>query len=572
MRRLFAAAVTLVAAAVLTDPAGGASLQEKSYEIGSYDVDVAVRPDGSYAVTERITFRFSGGDFTRVHREIPLSRVDSITGVEVSSPDLAVRRSQVEREDGGIRLRWHFAPTRGDVQFVLRYRAHGAIQEEDGRNVIHWAAVGDAWEVPIDSVRVGVTFPGPFAATPDSINVEPASDARVPRRSGGRWSAELFHGGLEPSTTYAVRVSFPRAVAGRPAGDRSVRIFLFTLIAAVVGLLPGIYLTRRWTGPAPEAEPATAASSAPELPLALGAVLLRVESIGEERDRLFAALMTDLARRGHLRFERFDEEALIGSRQRVRARVLDGEDGPDADPDAPSDEMVAGIERELLDRLARHDSLREFRKGEREFRESVRERLTNRLEERGLVEDRSARSRRTKRLVAAGAVAAAGSLAAAGYFGSPPLWELGGLLAGLALGGTFAAARSHEVTPEGGRLRARIRAFLEGREEGIEAAPGEGEARRREAARLLMADLTWLILDPGFPARTASDLDEELGEEGAEILRPWWIRDLTGEEDPGWTAAHAAGAAAASSSSAAASGAAGAGAGGAAGGGGGGAA
>ena len=561
-----AATLLMAAAAVGVD---AAPAQEKSYEIGSYDVDVAVRPDGSYAVTERITFRFAGGDFSRIHREIPRSRVDSLTGVEASSPDVAVRQSSVERSGDRLRVRVQFVPARGAVELVLRYRAHGAIQEDDGRNVVHWAAVGDGWEVPVDSVRVHVTLPDAFVGAPDSVGVEPASDVRV-RSVDGRWSAQFVHGRLDPSTTYAVRVSFPRAVPGRASGDRSARIFLFSVIAAVAGMLPGLWLSWRWTGPDPDAEPATSGSAAPDLPLALGATLLEVESFSRRGTRLFAALLTDLARRGHLRLERYEEDRLLGTRKRVRARVL--EDGPGDDPDAPKDEVVAGIEEELLERLDRHESLRAFRKEEKEFRERVREQLTVRLAERGLVADRSGRARSTRRLVAAGGAAAALTMALASVLGSAPLWELAGLLGGLALGGVFAAARRHEVTEDGGRLRARIRAFIEGRKRTIEAAGDVEEGpRRREAARILMENLSWLILEPGFAARTASELDEELDEENAAILRPGWIRDLTGEEDAAWTAAHAAGAAAASSS-AAASGAAGAGAAGAAGGGGGGAA
>ncbi len=562
-----AAATTLILAAAAVS-ADAAPPQEKSYEIGSYHVDVAVQPDGSYAVTERITFRFSGGDFSRIHREIPRSRVDSLTGVQASSPDVAVRQSSVERSGGQLRVLVQFVPTGGQVELVLRYRAHGAIQEADGRNVVHWAAVGDGWEVPVDSVRVNVTLAGALVEATDSVAVEPASDARI-RSVGGRWSAEFAHGRLDPSTTYAVRVSFPRAVAGRAAGDRTARIFLFSVIAAVAGMLPGVWLAWRWTGPDPEEEPAASGSARPDLPLALGAMLLQVESIGKRGNRLFAALLTDLARRGRLRLERHEEDRLLGTRKRVRARVLD--DRPDDEPDVARDEVVGGIEEELLERLARHESLRAFRKEEKEFRERVRRRLAGRLEEKGLVADRSGRAQGAKRLVAAGAVTAVLAMAAAAALGYAPLWELGGLLAGLALGGVFAAARRHEVTEEGGRVRAGIRAFIEGRKQSIEAAADEEAPRRREAARLLMENLPWLILEPGFAARTASELDEELDEDGAAILRPGWMRDLTGEEDPTWTAAHAAGAAAASSS-AAASGAAGAGAAGAAGGGGGGAA
>lgn len=569
MRRAAAAIAVLV---LLAAPAPA---QEKSYELGLYDVEVAVREDGSYAVTERIRFRFSGGDFTTAFRTVPLARVDSLTGVEVASPAADVRDVRVQRGSGELRVRWSFPPSRGEVPFRVRYRAHGALQEEGDRNVVHWAAVGAGWEVPVDSVRAAVTLPGAFAAARDSLAAEPAGDARL-ASDGGRWRADFAHGRLEPETTYAVRLSFPKVMDAREAG-RGERIFLYSVVALLAGMIPGLWLTWRWKGPESDADSGGARRSAPDLPLPLAATLLTAESVGSHRDRLFAALVTDLAQRGRLRIERYEEDALVGSRRRVRA-VPAGEDvSAETPPDGAGGDADAGLtalERELLDRLARHESLRSFRKEEKGFRERAVEGLRAELVDRGLLRDRSERSRRTRRWSLVLAAAGVAGLAAGAVTGAAPAWETAGLLLGGALGAGVAAAREFEVTGAGARARARVRGSLEHWQEEIEEAADGEEAERREAARRLVERLPWLVLERGFAPQVASELEEELDDEDARLLRPDWVRDLTGEEDASWTAAHAAAAAAASTThtGGAGAGAAGAGAAGAAGGGGGGAA
>lgn len=568
--RRVAAAIAVVA--LLAAPA---TAQEKSYELGLYDVDVAVGEDGSYDVTERIAFRFSGGDFTTAFREVPLARVDSLVGVEVTSPAVEVSDVRVEREGGELVVRWAFPPSRGRVPFRVRYRAHGALQEEGDRNVVHWAAVGAGWEVPVDSVRVDVTLPAPFLAARDSLAAEPADDVRV-ASDGGRWRASFAHGRLEPGTTYAVRLSVPKVMEARETG-REGRIFLYTCLALLVGMVPGLWLTWRWRGPESDVDAGSARHSAPDLPLARAAVLLTAESVGSHDDRLFAALITDLAQRGHLRIERYEEDALIGSRKRVRARPAGEGDvsaGTAGEGAGAPEEGATGLERELLDRLARHESLQSFRKEEKEFRERAVERVRSELVEAGLLRDRSERSDRTKAWALLLGAAAFAAFVAGAFTGAAPVWEAGGLLLGAALGGGVAAARDAEVTGAGARARARVRGSLDLWTEEIEEAADGGNAERKEAARRLVGRLPWLVLERGFAPEVASELDDELDEEDARLLRPDWLRDLTGEDDASWTAAHAAAAASASTTPAggAGAGAAGAGAAGAAGGGGGGAA
>lgn len=73
--------------------------QEKVYDIANYDVDLVLRTDGSYRVTERITFDFQQGNFTFATRNIPLDKIDRITEMQVQSEDVVLRDVTVEMRD-----------------------------------------------------------------------------------------------------------------------------------------------------------------------------------------------------------------------------------------------------------------------------------------------------------------------------------------------------------------------------------------------------------------------------------------------------------------------------------------
>jgi hypothetical protein len=61
-----------------------ATLTTKDYIAEKFDIKLVARYDGSIMVTETIVFRFSGGPFTYVFREIPVENTDGITGVAAS--------------------------------------------------------------------------------------------------------------------------------------------------------------------------------------------------------------------------------------------------------------------------------------------------------------------------------------------------------------------------------------------------------------------------------------------------------------------------------------------------------
>lgn len=130
-----------------------------------YDIRADVRPDGSLEVVEEIAFRFTGGEYTFVNREIPADETD---GVEVLSASMDGRElpwgddtGQIEVDYGRrrVRLKWRFEPTRDRTHvFTLRYRLAGVVQHGNGEDWFRWLPFPSRFDYPIEQGRVSLSW------------------------------------------------------------------------------------------------------------------------------------------------------------------------------------------------------------------------------------------------------------------------------------------------------------------------------------------------------------------------------------------------------------------------------
>ena len=152
---------TLIGLLTLPSMVSGA----KSYSADRFDVDVAVQDDGSLLVTETVIFRFSGGPFTYVFRDLPTDHTDGVTVVSAAMDGQTLPpgkdAGQVEiRGRNPIKVRWHFAPTSDSSHtFVLVYRALGVIRMNPDGDLLAWQALPDDYDYPIASSTITVTYP-----------------------------------------------------------------------------------------------------------------------------------------------------------------------------------------------------------------------------------------------------------------------------------------------------------------------------------------------------------------------------------------------------------------------------
>jgi hypothetical protein len=189
-------------------------------QIISYDVRLALRPDASMHVTEKITYDFAGSSGKHgIQRFLPVTftydaernRVYPLSNVKVTSPSGAP--TDLEVIGGSTTTMRVGDPNRtvdGVQTYLLDYDLAGVVNTVDGGQQLYWNATGDEWEVPIAKASVAVT--GPAAVQRATCYQGPAGSTQT--------CMQTITGG--PATYAATSALGPgeglTVVAGFPAG------------------------------------------------------------------------------------------------------------------------------------------------------------------------------------------------------------------------------------------------------------------------------------------------------------------------------------------------------------------
>jgi len=493
--------------------------QQSRYAIDSCDVVVAVQPDGSYRVSERMAYVFARR-YAWDERVIPLRYVgswalDSVRGVGVSITGVRARVAA-----GALRVRWTFPSSSGRLGFVLHYTVRGALFQKAGRNIVDWDAVTRDWRVPMGDVQATVLLPGSWPMAAGEIHAQPPG-ARVARTPEG-WRVDFSYRALPRRTAYRVVVDFPAQLPGRndwpglaerPAGAVPAvaplpRSYAWLLpLALLAGLLPGVFLFLSWRSPRREmvsagASPTTLERAAMMLPEWNGAQM-----------RLFAAVIFDLAARGHLALGTAQTRKGVFSQLHVQALVRDDS----ADPLTP-------FERGLLDELRRHPTLTDFGSRGRRYRRDAVRALRWQLQAEGLLEDHTGRSRALALLAVACGAAAVAGLILSGVRLLPAVALLAGAMSGL----LFPAALVRTVTESGALLRAQVLANLAWLRQRIEEMARTSPI---EAVQAYMHALPWLALDTRATPFWLQRIARGLRNADGQLTLPAWAVGAMGAAD-----------------------------------------
>ena len=158
--------VRKAALVVLFLAAGAATLlAAKEHVAERYDIDANVRADGSLVIEETIAFRFTGGEYTYVNREIPADQTDGVEvlGAAMDGRELAwgdeEGQLEVEYRRRAVRVRWHFAPTRDRTHvFTLRYRLVGVVRNTGGEDWFAWQPFPERFDYTINAGSVRLSW------------------------------------------------------------------------------------------------------------------------------------------------------------------------------------------------------------------------------------------------------------------------------------------------------------------------------------------------------------------------------------------------------------------------------
>lgn len=208
--------LALVVLAIVVPAAAGA---QKEYAAQRFESRVAVQPDGSLLVREDITFRFEGGPFTYVVRELALRQLSGIDGLQATLDGRPLPEGRtagsIEIEDGDpIRATWHVEPLEDSSHtFGLSYRVEGALRREGEAARLIWRVVPEQHEYAIESGQV--TFELPSGAR--LLGRADLDGARVLGSSAADDRVTLRFDGVAPDTPVDLTVDFDPGVIPLPA-------------------------------------------------------------------------------------------------------------------------------------------------------------------------------------------------------------------------------------------------------------------------------------------------------------------------------------------------------------------
>ncbi|HST67719.1 MAG TPA: DUF2207 domain-containing protein, partial [Mycobacteriales bacterium] len=319
--RIVSAVVASIALAVL--PALPAAAEDASGTAGesitSYDVRLAVRPDGSLQVEETIAYDFGTHARHGIEREIVTEqRYDGshnrrypVSDVTVSSADAP---DQVEVSSGGkqtsLRIGDPDRTVTGTHTYRIAYTVAAATTRFDDHDELYWNAVGPDWPVPVEAITVQVSgaqvtratcFAGPPGGTAG------CRDARAEGSSASYRGSELA-----PGNVLTVVAAFPPGTVATAApilSDRlTLRRFLVGTPAYAVPLAllvaggPLFLLLRGRRRKRAQEEPALAYRTQyqPQPPAGMRPLLANMLLSGTFRTVDPVAVLLDLSARGYL--------------------------------------------------------------------------------------------------------------------------------------------------------------------------------------------------------------------------------------------------------------------------------
>ncbi len=368
MRRVVAA-VTLLAALAVTMAAAGPAGAQVGERIRSFDVTIDLSIDGTFVVTEVISYDFGLTERHGILRDIPVRfdyepdpKFERITELR----DISVRTGpgtpgQLKVEGAGRYKRLRIGdPDRtitGVHTYTISYRVRGALNAFDDHDELYWNATGNEWAVPIDRATATVLAPGRitriacFAGpTGSALSCEESFGGDGPQAEFGQRLLSSYEGltivvGLDKGTVGVPppildeKWSAARAFAATPGSVGLTLVVAVVVIAGLARLLGG-GRDRRWVGSHVDVVFGNAAGHTEPVPLLdrpddpveyEPPDKLRPGQIGtlfDERAHPLdvTATIIDLAVRGYLRIEEIPKKGWFGKAdwRLVRLREAEG--------------------------------------------------------------------------------------------------------------------------------------------------------------------------------------------------------------------------------------------------------
>ncbi|MBA2285087.1 MAG: DUF2207 domain-containing protein [Ktedonobacteraceae bacterium] len=235
---------TMALIVLLLSPGGvaRAAAPAKDYSADRFETQIAIQQGGSLLVTETVVFRFVGGPFTYVFRDIPTDQTDGISilsaGIDNQTLTQGTGAGQVEIAGGNpLKVTWHFAPISDQVHaFRLSYRVQGVVQKTAGADALYWNALPTSYQYTIRSSIITVSYPENVAllGSPE-VRRGPAEVSTLPNQ------AIFLASNLAPNTPLEIGLRFrPGSIIATAPHWQQVQAIVASLI--LPSLVGGVIL------------------------------------------------------------------------------------------------------------------------------------------------------------------------------------------------------------------------------------------------------------------------------------------------------------------------------------------
>ena len=195
--------------------------QEKSLIWDRFDVDIVVKKDGSFDVSEHQTIHFTSGTFTKGSRSIPKNKFDALDNFSVTDASGNVYQQATDGTEpftftvaenyNNYTIYWYFPATSGSTEtYTLNYSVIGGLRIYDGGDQLWWKAVYADRPFPVRASRVRVIVPdgAPIQEWSAYINEVDARDSATAEVLDGNQAVIFNVGRLAVGEDFEVRVQF----------------------------------------------------------------------------------------------------------------------------------------------------------------------------------------------------------------------------------------------------------------------------------------------------------------------------------------------------------------------------
>jgi uncharacterized membrane protein len=296
--------------------------QQKERQLKNFHSDIVITPDGKVNVTENITFRFIGGPWHGIYRNIPVQYVGpggmnyslfvDVKGVRDEEGRALKFESSRERQYRKLKI---YVPDADNSTrtISIEYVVSDALRFFEDHDEFYWNITGDEWPIPIESAGAHIVFP----ANTTGLRANVYTGAY--RSKSSEASVEITGTNVDVSTTaplgihegLTIAIAFDKGVFKEPTAGDIFWLYLRSNWPIIIPVFAFFAMFRLWwtKGRDPRLRPIAAQYEPPDN-LTPGEVGTLIDNSVDMRD--ITASIVDLAVRGYLVIEEQQKDHLLG--------------------------------------------------------------------------------------------------------------------------------------------------------------------------------------------------------------------------------------------------------------------